>query len=211
MLLQNAKLLMNSFIRYMLQFFLRPRNDVLATKKFQKVLVIDLDETLVHATLKAAPNCDMRIEVVLNGCSYIFHVLKRPYAELFLQTVSRWYEIVIFTASLQQYADAVIDRLDPYNEVVQRRHFRESCIADGAGFVKDLRKIRCDVRNTIIIDNSPVAYSVNPENAVPIVGFIDDPHDRALLDLLPFLEVMRYVKDVRNVLGLRLLSTSTAV
>mmetsp|Transcript_7413 Transcript_7413/g.11786 ORF Transcript_7413/g.11786 Transcript_7413/m.11786 type:complete len:100 (+) Transcript_7413:861-1160(+) len=93
-----------------------------------------------------------------------------------------------------------------------KNHFvLQSCIADGAGFVKDLRKIRCDVRNTIIIDNSPVAYSVNPENAVPIVGFIDDPHDRALLDLLPFLEVMRYVKDVRNVLGLRLLSTSTAV
>ena len=48
-------------------------------------------------------------------------------------------------------------------------------------------------------------------NGIPIEGWINDPNDEALLDLLPMLDSLRFTNDVRNILGLRLASTSTVL
>lgn len=48
-------------------------------------------------------------------------------------------------------------------------------------------------------------------NGIPIEGWINDPNDEALLDLLPMLDSLRFTNDVRHVLALRLASTSTAL
>jgi CTD nuclear envelope phosphatase 1 len=57
----------------------------------------------------------------------------------------------------------------------------------------------------IIVDNSPISYSKNRENAIPIAPFMgDNVHDTELLNLLPLLEALRYMNDVRSVLSLRL-------
>jgi CTD nuclear envelope phosphatase 1 len=56
---------------------------------------------------------------------------------------------------------------------------------------------------TLIIDNSPISYSLNRENAVPIDSYTGlEPRDEALLDLLPVLRALVDVQDVRSVLGL---------
>ena len=44
--------------------------------------------------------------------------------------VSTWYTLVIFTASMQEYADPVIDWLDAGRGILGKRFFREvSCAA----------------------------------------------------------------------------------
>ena len=40
-------------------------------------------------------------------------------------------------------------------------------------------------------------------NGIPIEGWTHDPHDEALLDLLPILDSLRFTSDVRRVLGIR--------
>lgn len=40
-------------------------------------------------------------------------------------------------------------------------------------------------------------------NGIPIEGWINDPNDECLLDLLPMLDSLRFTNDVRRVLGLR--------
>ena len=40
-------------------------------------------------------------------------------------------------------------------------------------------------------------------NGIPIEGWTHDPHDEALLDLLPVLDSLRFTSDVRRVLGIR--------
>ena len=87
-------------------------------------------------------------------------------------------------------------------------------------FVKNLAEVEPDLSRVFIIDNSPVAYSLNPgkairiftfmaltlvtpENAVPIEGWMNDRYDECLLDLLPFLDALRYTEDIRSVLSLR--------
>lgn len=43
----------------------------------------------------------------------------------------------------------------------------------------------------------------NSDNAIPIEGWISDPTDNDLLHLVPFLEGLQYVTDVRALLALR--------
>ena len=41
------------------------------------------------------------------------------------------------------------------------------------------------------------------DNAIPIEGWINDPTDNDLLHLVPILEALQYVTDVRALLALR--------
>jgi TFIIF-interacting CTD phosphatase-like protein len=52
----------------------------------------------------------------------------------------------------------------------------------------------------IIVDNSPNAYHFHPENAVPILSWYDDPDDRCLFEMIPLLEALSQVDDVRSVI-----------
>eukprot|EP00696_Hemimastix_kukwesjijk_P014277 gnl/Hemi2/28245_TR9327_c0_g2_i1.p1 gnl/Hemi2/28245_TR9327_c0_g2~~gnl/Hemi2/28245_TR9327_c0_g2_i1.p1 ORF type:complete len:393 (+),score=76.34 gnl/Hemi2/28245_TR9327_c0_g2_i1:111-1289(+) len=169
----------------------------------KKLLILDLDETLVHSTYKTVLKYDLRIEVYVDGMSFVFYVLKRPHVDFFLRTVSGWYDVCVFTASLQKYADPVIDQLDrpTPSSLVKKRLFRESCVKQNGNFVKDLTIFGRDLSQVIIVDNSPVAYSMQPDNAIPIEGWIDSASDTGLLALLPLLHGLRAVADVRSILG----------
>ena len=50
---------------------------------------------------------------------------------------------------------------------------------------------------------STASDSLNVDNAIPIEGWINDPTDNDLLHLIPVLEALQYVTDVRAVLTLR--------
>lgn len=90
----------------------------------RKKLVLDLDETLIHSTTRGMLDYDTTIEVALGNMSCIFYIHKRPYADYFLRQVSRWYDLVIFTASTCEYASPVIDWLDP-QRLIGQRFYRE--------------------------------------------------------------------------------------
>lgn len=67
-------------------------------------LVLDLDETLIH-------NVDY-------GQDSFF--LVRPGCVQFITDMAKYYEIVIFTAALQEYADQVVDQIDVGNNIKHR-------------------------------------------------------------------------------------------
>lgn len=46
-------------------------------------------------------------------------------------------------------------------------------------------------------------FLVCSDNAIPIEGWINDPTDNDLLHLIPILEALQYVTDVRALLALR--------
>ncbi|AJU17845.1 Nuclear envelope morphology protein 1 [Saccharomyces cerevisiae] len=193
---------------------------VLNTQK-KKKLVIDLDETLIHSASRSTTHSNssqghlVEVKFGLSGIRTLYFIHKRPYCDLFLTKVSKWYDLIIFTASMKEYADPVIDWLESsFPSSFSKRYYRSDCVLrDGVGYIKDLSIVKDSEENgkgnssslddVIIIDNSPVSYAMNVDNAIQVEGWISDPTDTDLLNLLPFLEAMRYSTDVRNILTLK--------
>ncbi|KAI0986738.1 hypothetical protein GJ496_008010 [Pomphorhynchus laevis] len=173
----------------------------------RKILVLDLDETLIHSQVdsihKRLTNSppDFCIKIKLGDENVRFFVYKRPFVDDFLSTICQWFELVIFTASLERYGSAIADNLDSERKLITRRFFRQHCTPCFNGPTKDLSIVSKDLSSIIIIDNSPVAYQLYKQNAIPIKSWFSDRNDRALLNLLPFLDALRFTADVRSVLG----------
>jgi RNA polymerase II subunit A small phosphatase-like protein len=102
------------------------------------------------------------------------------------------YELMIYTASISEYADPVVDYIDPDN-VVSVRLFRENCTLFKNVFVKDLANLNRDIRNIIIVDNSPNSFMFQPMNAFQIRNFFDDMNDQELYFLIPFFKLLKDV------------------
>lgn len=164
----------------------------------KKCLVLDLDETLVHSSFRAVPGADFVIPVQIEDVVHFVYVSKRPGVDEFLVEMAKYYEIVIYTASLNKYADPLLDLLDPH-QVIRTRLFRESCVYYEGNYVKDLSLIDRELSQSIIVDNSPASYMFHPENAIDCSSYIDDPNDRELDQIGSFLIGVKDFSDVRSV------------
>eukprot|EP01117_Protostelium_nocturnum_P016195 TRINITY_DN6360_c0_g1_i2.p1 TRINITY_DN6360_c0_g1~~TRINITY_DN6360_c0_g1_i2.p1 ORF type:complete len:210 (-),score=43.49 TRINITY_DN6360_c0_g1_i2:248-877(-) len=177
-----------------------PGNDLLGEQPARfsgrKTLVLDMDETLIHSSFKPIPNPDFIISVELEDQVYKVFVLKRPGVDNFMKLMGEMYEVVIFTASLSKYADPVLDLLD-IHKVITGRLYREHCTIYKGNYVKDLSRIGRDIKDSIIVDNSPASYLFHTENAVPCISWFDDMTDNELTTFIPFFENLSQVDDVR--------------
>ena len=48
----------------------------------------------------------------------------RPYLADCLERLSQLYEIVVFTAGVQEYADKILDQIDPERQIIKKRMYR---------------------------------------------------------------------------------------
>ena len=110
----------------------------------------------------------------------------RPYAREFLAQMSHYYELVIFTCGMQDYADWVLDNLDQEGRI-DTRLYRQHVDRDGTLFVKDLSKLGRDLKKVIIVDNLAQNFSRQSENGILIRSWFDDKEDMALKELAPIL------------------------
>lgn len=141
-------------------------------KKDRKyTLVLDLDETLIH------------FEEAENGAS---HFLLRPYAQNFIREMAKHYEVVIFTAAQKEYADFILDRMDTEGSISYRL-YRNNCSYCDNVYQKDLAKLDRDLSKTLIVDNNPDNFQLQPENGIYIRSWYNDPDDEALMRLAPLL------------------------
>ena len=56
------------------------------------------------------------------------------------------------------------------------------------------------MKDILIIDNSPGAYLLNPDNALPIKSWYGDSSDQVLLGYVPFLVSLSKMGDARPIL-----------
>lgn len=154
----------------------------------QKTLVIDLDETLIHSQAKGGRfstghMVEVRIQNTMGGggpfgpqVPILYYVHKRPNCDEFLRKVcttlilvtretkhrypkvSKWYNLVVFTASVQEYADPVTDWLELERSYFSGRYYRQHCTLRNGAYIKDLAQVEPDLSKVAILDNSPVSY-----------------------------------------------------
>ncbi|CAI5727345.1 unnamed protein product [Hyaloperonospora brassicae] len=162
-------------------------------------LVLDLDETLVHCSVDEVKDPHMQFPVTFNGVEYTVNVKKRPHMEYFLKRASKLFEIVVFTASHQVYAEKLMNMLDPHRNLIKYRLYRDDCLDVFGNYLKDLNVLGRDLSKVVLVDNSPHAFGYQVNNGIPIETWYDDEADAELLNLLPFLESLVDVDDVRPI------------
>ncbi|KAJ2792117.1 CTD small phosphatase-like protein 2-A, partial [Coemansia helicoidea] len=115
----------------------------------------------------------------------------------FLEKASELFEVVVFTASQQVYADRLLDLIDPGRRFIRHRLFRDSCVYVNTNYVKDLGILGRDESKLLLVDNCPQAFAYQQSNGIPIESWYEDKGDRELTRLMEFLETLVGVDDVR--------------
>lgn len=165
------------------------------------LLILDLDETLMHAREEGFERAeDFQIGPYL--------VYKRPYFEAFLQRVQQSFSLAVWTSSGADYAREAVQNLfleDIQLEFVwtsERCTSRLNLETFEQYWIKDLRKVKrrgYSLERVLMLDDSPEKLERHYGNWLPIPAFEGNSSDTALLDVLPFLEHLATLENVRKV------------
>ena len=174
-------------------------------EKNKKIALFDLDETLVHCTKdKKGLNGDVvNIKLPTNKTVPVGLNIRSHWKEA-LDLIKSHYHIVVYTASHQSYADAVLNYLDKENKYFQYRLYRNHCVqcdVDGIKFyVKDLDTLNkfYNLKDVVLIDNSVLSFAYHLNNGIPIVPFIEQKDDTQLLMLAYYLVSIANYDDLRQ-------------
>ena len=138
------------------------------TKEY--TLVLDLDETLIHFSVNKGNEG---------------HLFFRPYLFNFLNAVSEYYELIIFTAGIKEYAKIVLEIIENRmgKKIFDYRLYRENTEPNDEGiFVKDLSKIGRNLQKMIIVDNTKENYELQKDNGIEIKSYYGFDYKR--MDLM---------------------------
>ncbi|GJT84353.1 leucine-rich repeat-containing protein, partial [Tanacetum coccineum] len=153
-------------------------------------VVLDLDETLVCAYETSSMPDSVRKQATDAGLTWfelecvssyresdrkpkISHVtvFERPGLHGFLAQLSKFADLVLFTAGLEGYARPLVDRIDAENRF-SRRLYRPSTIStEYWEHVKDLFFVSTDFCRMVIVDNNPFSFLLQPVNRIPCIPF----------------------------------------
>ena len=167
----------------------------------QILLVLDLDETLVHAT---SPPLDRACD--FETAHYYLYV--RPGLSEFLEGVREDFEVAVWTSSSEDYAQRVIQEALPdgyplsfvwcrerctlrWNPETQERYWHKN--------VQKLKRRGYDLRRVLCVDDSPEKYERSYGNYIRVPEYCGDLEDDILPRLFTYLSVLRNVADVRRV------------
>ncbi|XP_024521892.1 probable phosphatase PSR2 isoform X1 [Selaginella moellendorffii] len=160
-------------------------------------VILDLDETLVCAYDSAGLPPGLHSRAVNTGMTWFqleclaadkdkegnvkincVMVYERPGLREFLARASQFAELVLFTAGLEGYARPLVDRIDPENRISARLYRPATLVTKYREHIKDLSRLGRDLRRTVIIDNNPCSFILQPSNGIPCVPFTaENPND----------------------------------
>ena len=130
----------------------------------KKLLILDLDHTLIYSDEKESTNFDFTI--LYNGIVK-FYVKKRPYLDLFLNYIFIHFDIAVWSAGNKEYVDVIIDNIFINSKhLLKFIYYNTNCIEDkNNNLTKPLNVIEnYNIINKIIIDNNETTFYNNINN-----------------------------------------------
>lgn len=169
----------------------------------EATLVVDLEETLVFSSLNVMENAEYTFHTAFQDHQYKVYVILRPHLKEFLQSVAKLYELFVYTCAKKEYAEKILDILDPRRKLFRHRLHQDDCACVLGHYIKDLRVLGRDVTKTVVLDNSPYTYPYHLMNTIPIKSWSGQSDDRELLKLIPYMEKLSTAEDFRELLKKR--------
>lgn len=169
-----------------------------------KLLILDLDETLVHATTAPLFHRDADFRVGF------FHVYERPQVRTFLSACFDLFTVAVWTSGSPTYAAEIVAQLwgerasellfvwasdrgsRAYDAEMQELYPRKN-------LTKVRRRYRWPLESVLIVDDTPKKWEQSYGNLVRVSPFEGDPTDDELPKLLTYLRTLRDTENVRTV------------
>lgn len=177
----------------------------------KKLIILDLDETLIHATSKPFDD-NWHFEV------FGYKIYKRPYLGVFLNDLRENYDVAVWSSASDDYVEEIVRAIFPMGYPLQFVWGRSRCTYkpnydkfNELGYVdpythfnylKKLEKIKgwSTLRErTLIIDDTPEKSKNNYGNAIYTEEFTGDANDSELLLLIKYLSSIKDVQNVRTI------------
>ncbi|MBO9999659.1 MAG: HAD family hydrolase [Cyanobacteria bacterium SID2] len=169
--------------------------------KFDKLLILDIDETLVYASerqLDRRPN--FRVSE--------YFIYKRPGLDAFIDRCLDYFTVAIWTASSSDYAGAIIARIFPYPSQLafiftsERCNYRIDPLDGDRKILKPLKKVRrkgFSLNKTIVVDDTPETFCQNYGNAILVQKYLGKDTDNELELLFGFLKRIGHADNIRTI------------
>lgn len=174
----------------------------------EMLLILDLDETLIHSSEKKLTGIDPDFSVGQ------FYVYKRPYLDEFLQYCNQHFRLAVWSSASYNYVKEIVINIIPSDIKLEFTWGRNRCTlkrpvlrshsnmhvykSDHYEYTKQIKKVKrigYDLRKVLIIDDTPAMVANCYGNAIYIKEFLGIP-DNELKLLTGYL---KWIKDVENV------------
>ena len=165
----------------------------------EKILLINLDDTLIHYSDNYLYHADLIIpQKILNENNqkvekYIY-INFNPGAISFIEEISNYFEIITFSSLISLIGEQILSSIDLQNRIYFKLFFDNNELIER--IMKDLN-ILGDIKNIIFLDNSkPPIY--NEANRIPIKNWYDSYNNLELYKLIPILKNLNGFYDVKT-------------
>ncbi|MEO7716022.1 MAG: HAD family hydrolase [Capsulimonas sp.] len=165
----------------------------------RKLLVLDLDETLVYAARRP-------LERAAGFAVGPYFVYKRPGVDDFLAFCFAHFETAVWTSATRDYAEAIVQILFPqppsFLWAIERCTVRYDPDCDAHVGTKNLVKLKrrgYRLEQVIVVDDSPEKHLRSYGNLVRVAPWTGDTADDDLLRLPRYLRTLANVENVRTV------------
>ena len=167
----------------------------------EKLLILDIDETIVHATQKdIGRECDFETD--------LYFVYERPYLDEFLTFCFDNIKVAVWTSAGEQFADniakEVINKFGTLefiwsNEKCTPRFNPETFESVDTKNLDKVKKKGYSLDNVIMIDDTPEKLLRHYGNLVRVREYTGQMHDNELKILVEFLEYLKDVSSIRKI------------
>ncbi len=174
-----------------------------STNRNFPTLVLDLDNMLIYSSTKELTRFDYIVTVHYNNKVQKVWIVERPGLGEFLELMSQYFEIFLFTAGIRQYGIKVLKKIDP-KMTIRYFLYRRFCTFLGRNsknqelYTKNISILGRDEKKTILVDDRDYSFVFNSKSGVLVSPFDGDSDDNELQKLGKFLIYCSELTDIRE-------------
>ena len=181
------------------------------TMSTQSLLILDLDETLIHASpVKLGDDFAFQL--------FQYYVYKRPGLDEFLTACARIFQVAVWSSASDDYVQQVVERIFPEDMELKFVWGRSRCTPLSlppdeygyyhAGFpgryeyaklLKKVKRLGFDAKRVLIVDDTPEKVQNCYGNIIYPIPFLGNPDDNELTLLVHYLHSLKEADNVRSI------------